>query len=58
MATHVLLVEDEKDLATVVAYGFRQAGFDVVTAASGSHTSTIVETTLWLVICAQYSTLE
>jgi two-component system phosphate regulon response regulator PhoB len=35
MAAHVLIVEDEKDLATVLSYGFRQAGFDVVTAASG-----------------------
>ena len=35
MPPHVLIVEDEKDLATVLSYGFRQAGFDVVTAASG-----------------------
>jgi two-component system phosphate regulon response regulator PhoB len=35
MPQHVLIVEDERDLATVLAYNFRQAGFDVVTAASG-----------------------
>lgn len=35
MRVHVLIVEDERDLATVLAYGFRQAGFDVVTAGSG-----------------------
>ncbi len=35
MATHVLIVEDEKDLERVLRYNFTQAGFDVVTAGNG-----------------------
>ncbi len=32
MPSHVLIVEDERDLQKVLAYNFKQAGFDVVTA--------------------------
>lgn len=32
MTSHVLIVEDERDLSRVMAYNFKQAGFDVVTA--------------------------
>jgi two-component system phosphate regulon response regulator PhoB len=35
MTTHVLIVEDERDLQHVLAYNFRQAGFDVVSAMNG-----------------------
>jgi two-component system phosphate regulon response regulator PhoB len=35
MTSHVLIVEDERDLSRVLAYNFKQAGFDVVTAADG-----------------------
>jgi len=35
MPSHVLIVEDERDLERVLAYNFRQAGFDVVSAHSG-----------------------
>jgi two-component system, OmpR family, phosphate regulon response regulator PhoB len=35
MTTHVLIVEDEHDLQRVLAYNFRQAGFDVVSAMNG-----------------------
>jgi two-component system phosphate regulon response regulator PhoB len=35
MTSHVLIVEDERDLQRVVAYNFRQAGFDVVSAMNG-----------------------
>src|SRR5262249_43209940 len=35
MPTHLLIVEDEKDLAKVLAYNFKQAGFDVVSATTG-----------------------
>jgi len=35
MTTHVLIVEDEHDLQRVLAYNFRQAGFDVVSATNG-----------------------
>jgi two-component system phosphate regulon response regulator PhoB len=35
MPSHVLIVEDERDLQRVLAYNFRQAGFDVVTATNG-----------------------
>ncbi len=35
MPCHVLIVEDERDLERVIAYNFRQAGFDVVSAHSG-----------------------
>ncbi|AKT41436.1 response regulator [Chondromyces crocatus] len=35
MPSHVLIVEDERDLQRVVAYNFRQAGFDVVSAMNG-----------------------
>jgi two-component system phosphate regulon response regulator PhoB len=31
----VLIVEDERDLARLVSYNLKQAGFDVVTAANG-----------------------
>ena len=32
MPSHVLIVEDERDLQRVMAYNFKQAGFDVVSA--------------------------
>lgn len=35
MPTHVLIVEDERDLSRVLAYNLKQAGFDVVTAYTG-----------------------
>ena len=35
MATHILVVEDERDLLRVLSYNFEQAGFDVVTAGDG-----------------------
>jgi two-component system, OmpR family, phosphate regulon response regulator PhoB len=35
MPSHVLIVEDERDLQRVLAYNFKQAGFDVVSAANG-----------------------
>ncbi|MEJ7730389.1 MAG: response regulator [Polyangiaceae bacterium] len=35
MATQILLVEDERDIARVIAYNLKQAGFDVVTAGDG-----------------------
>ena len=35
MPSHILVVEDERDLCRVLAYNFEQAGFDVVTAADG-----------------------
>jgi two-component system phosphate regulon response regulator PhoB len=35
MTSHVLIVEDERDLQRVLAYNFRQAGFDVVSAMNG-----------------------
>jgi two-component system phosphate regulon response regulator PhoB len=35
MASHVLIVEDEKDLERVLRYNFKQAGFDVVSAGTG-----------------------
>jgi two-component system phosphate regulon response regulator PhoB len=35
MPTHVLIVEDERDLSRVLAYNFKQAGFDVVAAYNG-----------------------
>jgi two-component system phosphate regulon response regulator PhoB len=35
MPSHVLIVEDERDLERVLAYNFRQAGFDVVSAMNG-----------------------
>ena len=31
MTSHVLIVEDERDLSRVMAYNFKQAGYDVVT---------------------------
>lgn len=35
MATQILVVEDERDIARVIAYNLKQAGFDVVTANDG-----------------------
>src|SRR3954467_2678646 len=35
MTSHLLIVEDERDLQRVMAYNFKQAGFDVVSAADG-----------------------
>jgi two-component system phosphate regulon response regulator PhoB len=35
MPSHLLIVEDERDLARVVAWNLKQAGFDVVTAGDG-----------------------
>ena len=35
MPSHVLIVEDESDLQRVLAYNFRQAGFDVVLVFGG-----------------------
>ena len=35
MPSHVLIVEDERDLQRVLAYNFKQAGFDVVSAMNG-----------------------
>jgi two-component system phosphate regulon response regulator PhoB len=35
MATQILVVEDERDIARVIAYNLKQAGFDVVTAGDG-----------------------
>ncbi len=35
MPSHVLIVEDERDLSKVLVYNFKQAGFDVVSAANG-----------------------
>jgi two-component system, OmpR family, phosphate regulon response regulator PhoB len=35
MPSHVLIVEDERDLQKVMSYNFKQAGFDVVCAADG-----------------------
>jgi two-component system, OmpR family, phosphate regulon response regulator PhoB len=34
MPSHVLVVEDEADIQRVVSYNFKQAGFDVVSAAN------------------------
>jgi len=36
MRGHILVVEDEADLAELVAFNLRQSGYSVVTAASGS----------------------
>jgi two-component system phosphate regulon response regulator PhoB len=35
MPTHVLIVEDERDLSRILTYNFTQAGFDVVAAGDG-----------------------
>jgi two-component system phosphate regulon response regulator PhoB len=35
MPSHILVVEDERDLQRVLSYNLRQAGFDVVTASDG-----------------------
>ncbi len=35
MPSHVLIVEDERDLQRVIAYNLKQAGFDVVSAHDG-----------------------
>jgi len=35
MPSHVLIVEDERDLQRVLAYNFKQAGYDVVSAMNG-----------------------
>jgi two-component system, OmpR family, phosphate regulon response regulator PhoB len=35
MPSHVLIVEDERDLQRVLAYNFKQAGFDVISAMNG-----------------------
>jgi two-component system phosphate regulon response regulator PhoB len=35
MTSHVLIVEDERDLQRVIAYNLKQAGFDVVSAHDG-----------------------
>jgi two-component system phosphate regulon response regulator PhoB len=35
MPSHVLVVEDERDLQKVLTYNLRQAGFDVVSAMNG-----------------------
>src|SRR3984885_6441526 len=35
MPSHILVVEDERDLARVLSYNLKQAGFDVVTAPDG-----------------------
>ena len=35
MPSHVLIVEDERDLQKVIAYNLKQAGFDVVSAHDG-----------------------
>jgi two-component system phosphate regulon response regulator PhoB len=35
MPSHVLIVEDERDLQRVLAYNLKQAGFDVVSAPDG-----------------------
>ncbi|HRI67650.1 MAG TPA: response regulator, partial [Polyangium sp.] len=35
MPTKLLVVEDERDLQRVLSYNFKQAGFDVITAANG-----------------------
>src|SRR5262245_12932456 len=35
MPSHVLIVEDERDLQRVLVYNFKQAGFDVVSAMNG-----------------------
>jgi len=35
MPSHILVVEDERDLARVLTYNLKQAGFDVVSAPDG-----------------------
>jgi two-component system, OmpR family, phosphate regulon response regulator PhoB len=35
MPSHILIVEDERDLQRVLAYNFKQAGFDVISAMNG-----------------------
>lgn len=35
MPSHILVVEDERDLQRVLTYNFKQAGFDVVSAPDG-----------------------
>jgi phosphate regulon transcriptional regulator PhoB len=35
MPSHILVVEDERDLQRVLTYNFKQAGFDVVSATDG-----------------------
>lgn len=35
MPSHILVVEDERDLLRVLTYNLKQAGFDVVGAADG-----------------------
>src|SRR4029079_4924636 len=35
MPSHVLIVEEERDLQRVLVYNFKQAGFDVVSAMNG-----------------------
>src|ERR1700723_3277547 len=35
MPSHILIVEDERDLMRVLTYNFKQAGFDVVSAPDG-----------------------
>ena len=35
MPSHILVVEDERDLQRVITYNFKQAGFDVVSAPDG-----------------------
>lgn len=35
MPSKLLVVEDERDLQRVISYNFKQAGFDVITAANG-----------------------
>src|SRR3954465_1536673 len=35
MPSHVLIVEDERDLQRLLSYNFKQAGFDVVSAYNG-----------------------
>jgi two-component system phosphate regulon response regulator PhoB len=35
MPSHILVVEDERDLQKVLAYNLKQAGFDVVVASDG-----------------------
>jgi two-component system phosphate regulon response regulator PhoB len=35
MPSHILIVEDERDLMRVMTYNFKQAGFDVVSAPDG-----------------------
>jgi len=35
MPSHILVVEDERDLQRVITYNLKQAGFDVVSAPDG-----------------------